>query len=152
MGACEGTGVWNELSRLQQSLLSALEDHARLCEAAVPDRNAISAARWRVAQAGRVRMEFLTISAIPAAEAASAGDMLRRVIALRDGTPDYQRQVSSHVARWPTEAIVTDWDEYRVLAKAFRARVQARVAEEAMVMRPALLRAAALARRAPPTV
>lgn len=132
--------MWDELNRLQQALITAIDEHTRLCNAPEPDRNALSAGRWRVAQAGRVRMEYLNGTAFPAAEAAAFGEETRRVAALRDATPAYQRHISGYVARWPTEAIVADWTGYRAAAMVFCDEVKDRVTEEASILRPVLRR------------
>lgn len=137
--------MWNELDRRQHALLSCLDEHRLLCLAALPDRTALSAARWRVAQAGRARMEYLNGTVFPAVEAVCSGPEKTRLEALRDGTPSYQRQVSKHVSRWPTEAIVSDWEGYKPAADAFRSTIQARVAAEVALLRPLLRRQEAIA-------
>lgn len=131
--------MWDKLSGLQQALLDAVEEHRMLCSADVPDRGALSASRWRVAQAGRVRMDYLTGTVFPAIEVAHQ-DVPVRCAALRDATTSYQRDVSAYVARWPTEAIMTQWAAYQRAAHPFRAAILARVAEEADVLNPILIK------------
>lgn len=129
--------MWDILSGLQLALLDAVEEHRILCSADVPDRTALSASRWRIAQAGRVRMDYLTGTVFPAIDAAYQ-DAPVRFAALRNATTPYQRDVSAYVARWPTEAILTQWSAYQRAAQPFRAAILARVSEEANVLRPIL--------------
>lgn len=130
--------MWETLNTRQQALLSCVQEHRRLCMAAIPDRPALGVSRWRVAQAGRTRMDYLNGTIFPAVDGAGTAADLRRIVALRDATPAYQRQVSAYVTRWSTEAIMAEWTAYQAAAKPFRAIILTRVAEEMEVLRPVL--------------
>lgn len=130
--------MWEELERLHRHLLEVIREHELLCDAAAPDRGALAASRWRVAQAGRERMTFLNAEVFPVVEQIATAGCRRLAEQLRDQTPAYQRRVSAYVSQWPTDAIVADWSRYRAEANVFREEILERIQLEADVLRPAL--------------
>lgn len=135
-----GEALWQELARLHEALLARVREHEQLCAAPLPDRAAMTGCRWRVAQAGRVRMDHLNGCVLPFLAGCSGGGI--GLARLRDDTPAYQRGISTYVSHWTTDAIVADWGAYRIASQAFRRAIRARVAAEARVLRPLLERGA----------
>lgn len=132
--------MWETLSQRQQHLLSCIREQGQLCMAVTPDQDALPSARWRTAQAARHRMDYLMTTVLPVVETRCSQIELRQVVALRDGTPSYQRWVTAFIARWPGERVFADWPTYQTESQVFRTTIVERVGQEASIIRPILRR------------
>lgn len=130
----------DELITLYGVLKASLAEHASLCAAASPDVGALANARWRVAQAGRRRTEHLTSIVYPKLDDLSNVPGRRAYLDLKASSAGYQTQISTYVARWPTEQIVANWRAYQTASTDFRKGVLRRIVVEESTLLPMILR------------
>lgn len=109
-----------ELRDHHATLVRWLDAHRSLCEAAQTDYQALRHVRWQIAQASRKRLTFLTTTVFPFAESHGQLKAAAGLLTLRNETPAYGQILSAFIARWPMEAVVVDWDGYRLAAQAYR--------------------------------
>lgn len=110
----------SELQAFHGDILKAMRDHYALCQSVTPDRTALSAVRWQMAQAGRVRMQFLNNVVFPIAEQHADSPGGAAMLALRATIPAYRQKISAFVAIWSADAIAADWNGYRAAALGLR--------------------------------
>lgn len=110
----------SELQTYHGDLLKAMREHHALCQSVTPDRTALSAVRWQMAQAGRVRMQFLNDVVFPIAEQHADSPGGAAMLALRAAIPAYRQKISAFVSVWSADAIAADWNGYRAAALGLR--------------------------------
>lgn len=120
----------SELQARHRDILQAMRDHHALCQSADPDHTALSAIRWQMAQAGRVRMQFLNDVVFPIAEQHANTPGGAGMLALRAAIPAYRQKISSFVSIWSADAIAADWDGYRAAALGLRPTILQCLREE----------------------
>ncbi|MBB3880469.1 hypothetical protein [Sphingomonas pseudosanguinis] len=110
----------SELQAFHGDILKAMREHHALCQSVTPDRTALSAVRWQMAQAGRVRMQFLNDVVFPIAEQHADSPGGAAMLALRAAIPAYRQKISAFVSVWSADAIAADWNGYRAAALGLR--------------------------------
>ncbi|MFN3676413.1 MAG: hypothetical protein ACK4TC_10570 [Sphingomonas pseudosanguinis] len=110
----------SELQAFHGDILKAMRVHYTLCQSVTPDRTALSAVRWQMAQAGRVRMQFLNDVVFPIAEQHADSPSGTAMLALRAAIPAYRQKISAFVSVWSADAIAADWNGYRAAALGLR--------------------------------
>ncbi len=110
----------SELQAFHGDILKAMRVHYTLCQSVTPDRTALSAVRWQMAQAGRVRMQFLNDVVFPIAEQHADSPGGAAMLALRAAIPAYRQKISAFVSVWSADAIAADWNGYRAAALGLR--------------------------------
>ncbi len=110
----------SELQAFHGDILKAMREHHALCQSVTPDRTALSAVRWQMAQAGRVRMQFLNDVVFPIAEQHADSPGGAAMLALRAAIPAYRQKISAFVSVWSADAIAADWNGYRAAAVGLR--------------------------------
>ncbi|WP_322965257.1 hypothetical protein [Sphingomonas fuzhouensis] len=108
----------------------AMEAQQRLCEAAEPDHPALAHSRWQLARLGRIHAGFLTEQIFPLAQRHAETKGGAGLLALRETWPAFGGSVSAFIARWPLEAIATDWEGYRQDAAPLERNIRQRVQQE----------------------
>ena len=128
----------SELQTYHGDLLKAMREHHALCQSVTPDRTALSAVRWQMAQAGRVRMQFLNDVVFPIAEQHADSPGGAAMLALRAAIPAYRQKISAFVSVWSADAIADDWDGYRAAALGLRPTILQCLREEERHLRTLL--------------
>lgn len=143
----------HEWLELREDLMRAMTHHRALCHAPQPDLAALSQARWQLSSISRQRTEWSLRVAGPAAERLAHTPGGAAWLAVQADMLRYRQRISAFVARWPSDAVVTDWSGYQQGVVALRGEVaQWLRLEEAAIRALAAAMDAALIASPPPRV
>jgi hypothetical protein len=98
-----------------------------------PNMISLAAARVRLSRAQRSRAEAL--NAVLARLAQAGGPALRHAERMQSDVRSFQLVASSHIARWNTLTIPSDWKGYLSASATLRASTQKQIASERQLLR-----------------
>ena len=128
------------LIEIHVELLGALKALEDLTLDQAPDRAALAMARWRRSRANAERALLLEadiypflLARLPAAEAGP-------VRKLQADFAAFQEESTAHVARWPIDRAVAEWEDYCRAAIRMRSARRRRTEAERAILYPLLAR------------
>lgn len=136
MSGARRLSLLDELQDAHQNLDRCLAALATALAAPQPDARACLFARWELTKASRRRWLILETRAFPAIRARGADTPAFAALAAE--LEDWRDRSAAHLARWPLNRPIADWDGFRAASDALRARMQERITRERAVLYPLL--------------
>ena len=127
----------DNLKKAHRNLLSAIDELASLTRGPLPEKERLVGVRWRVSDASLIRRLLWGRIHAYLGERADA-DVERDLRVLQEADINLIRASASHVARWPAEAIIEDWDGYCRASDVMRGAMIDAIAREESLLYPIL--------------
>jgi len=108
-----------ELRSAHEELLQAIAEMERVAAQAESDSPAFNSARFRIGRASLAR-RMLWHKIFTHLSSRVTGSDAETLNSLRDSDVTLLRHSSAHVGRWPPQAVMAEWHEYREAAKTMR--------------------------------
>ena len=131
-------GFWlDQLEEAHSRLLGAIDHLQQLAEGPAPDKELLVTVRWRVSEASLARR--LLWGRIHDALARQCDPIVERDLReLQEADIRLIRASADHVARWPADAVIGDWEGYCRASEAMRRQMTDAVAVERRLLCPIL--------------
>jgi hypothetical protein len=127
----------NELQDAHSTLLSAIEELAKLTSGPLPDGQLITDVRWRVSQASLVRR--LLWGRILAYLSEHGGDDIEsELLDLQAADMHLIRASTEHVGKWTADAVMADWPSYCRASGVMRGKMIEAIGREKQLLYPIL--------------
>lgn len=120
---------------MRNAMVRIMSEHRALCATSTPDPVALSRNRWLLSNAGRQRATWLVNMVTPAAERLAHKPSGAAWLAVQANMFAYRQRISRFVSRWPIEAVIGDWDEYRRHTAELRSEIAQWLRQEEFAIR-----------------
>jgi hypothetical protein len=129
----------DELLRLHDDVeMEVAAQEALLRSSGIPNGDEVARSRWKIMSASKKRREYVEAVVYPALKSALTGGEADMVAALYLKDVAQRHWATDHLAQWPLDRALTDFEDYLRASSEVRFRIRAHLQTEKQVMTPLL--------------
>ncbi len=131
-------GMLARLIEIHAELLGALKALEDLTLSEAPDIEALALARWRRSRANADRARLLEVEIYPFLLDRLPAAEVEPIRKLQADSVAFQNASTAHVASWPIDKAVAEWEDYARAATTMRSARRRRIESERAILYPLL--------------